>query len=181
MIDLFVIDDFFDAATREAVFAEVRSSAGAPATIYGGAAAVETRVRKTTRVAASPALQQLVMTMTLARKHEIEQHFAVELSECEEPQFLRYEPGDFFVAHQDGNTPLIRQTQKRIISTVIFLSEPSDYEGGSLVFHGDYRDPYFRQTAPAAPGTLLAFRAQTTHEVTPVVRGERFTIAGWLR
>jgi SM-20-related protein len=104
----------------------------------------------------------------------------VSLSECEEPQFLRYRKGDFFVAHQDGNTGLLLlDTERRLISTVIFLSresespEPDAFCGGSLVFS----DSGFH--VPAKPGTLVAFRSETTHEVTPVTHGERLSIASW--
>jgi predicted 2-oxoglutarate/Fe(II)-dependent dioxygenase YbiX len=32
-----------------------------------------------------------------------------------------------------------------------------------------------------APGTLICFRAETTHEVLPVTRGERVSIVSWFR
>jgi SM-20-related protein len=35
--------------------------------------------------------------------------------------------------------------------------------------------------ASPAPGTLVAFRADTTHEVVPVTYGERYTIVTWFR
>jgi predicted 2-oxoglutarate/Fe(II)-dependent dioxygenase YbiX len=35
--------------------------------------------------------------------------------------------------------------------------------------------------AQAAPGSLVAFRAETTHEVTTVTHGVRYTIATWFR
>jgi SM-20-related protein len=113
----------------------------------------------------------------------LENHFGVELNELEEPQFLHYRPGDFFVAHQDGNTPLIRdETLARKGSVIIFLNDQGEgYEGGSLVMHGKYPDWEYRQDATAAAGTLIAFRSETTHEVLPVTRGERFTIVSWLR
>ena len=112
----------------------------------------------------------------LALKESIEKHFDVVLNECEDPQFLRYREGDFFVAHQDGNTGLLRlETEKRLISTVIFLSR--DYSGGSLVF-SNLRE---RNQMSAEPGMLVAFRSETTHEVTPVTHGERYTIASWYR
>jgi len=117
-------------------------------------------------------------------KEAVEKHFAVTLNECEEPQFLRYREGDFFVAHQDGNTGLLRlDTERRLISTVIFLSresqtpEPDSYCGGSLVF-SDLRNSFHMR---AEPGTLVAFRSETTHEVTPVTHGERYSIASWYR
>lgn len=120
---------------------------------------------------------------------DVAAHFGVEVSECEEPQFLRYQMGDFFVAHQDGNTGLLRlDTERRLVSTVIFLSRESDspgadvFCGGSLVFT-NLRAPAegakFRMRAE--PGTLIAFRSETTHEVTPVTHGERLSIVSWFR
>jgi predicted 2-oxoglutarate/Fe(II)-dependent dioxygenase YbiX len=31
------------------------------------------------------------------------------------------------------------------------------------------------------PGMLIAFRAETTHEITPVTHGERYSIVSWYR
>jgi SM-20-related protein len=31
------------------------------------------------------------------------------------------------------------------------------------------------------PGILVAFRSETTHEVTPVTHGERLSIVSWYR
>jgi SM-20-related protein len=117
----------------------------------------------------------------------IEKHFDVSLTECEEPQFLRYREGDFFVAHQDGNTGLLRlETERRRISTVIFLSRESDvpgpnvFCGGALVLtnhHPSSDHAPFRVSAER--GTLVAFRSETTHEVTPVTHGERLSIVSW--
>jgi SM-20-related protein len=40
---------------------------------------------------------------------------------------LRYEPGDVFVAHQDGNIPLVwDDSHFRRVSAVILLSEQSE-------------------------------------------------------
>jgi predicted 2-oxoglutarate/Fe(II)-dependent dioxygenase YbiX len=119
---------------------------------------------------------------------EIQEHFGVELTGCELPQFLRYEEGDFFVAHQDGNTPLVYDdTRFRKVSAVIFLSTPSEevepetYGGGALVFHGPFSEPDLRVPVRPAPGTLIAFRSETTHEVVPVTHGERYTVVSWFR
>jgi len=190
MADLLVLRDFLDAPTREALVAELRRAAGAPATVFGkeAAGAVEARVRRATRVGVSPETRERVRRLLLERRGAVEAHFGVEVATCEEPQFLRYEAGDFFVAHQDGNTPLIHDDSRfRRVSVVVFLSEPSEepapgtYGGGALVFHAPYHEPERRTPAPAAPGTLVAFRAETTHEVTPVTHGERYTVVSWFR
>ena len=103
------------------------------------------------------------------------------LNECEEPQFLRYRAGDFFVAHQDGNTGLINLESDRLrrVSVTVLLNDHTDYEGGALVF-SDYRTGKRVEFAGEA-GTLLAFRSETTHEVTPVKSGERYSIVTWFR
>ena len=184
--DLFVVPQFFEPGLCEAILAELKTSEGSPATVYGRttSGSVDERTRKTFRLQPAGSLVELVTTRLLACKAAVEQHFSVALGECEEPQFLLYREGDFFVAHQDGNTGMLKlDTEQRLISTVIFLSreakQPSEdaYCGGSLVFSNLDGKYHF----PAAPGTLVAFRSETTHEVTPVTHGERYSIASWYR
>src|SRR6266851_2652414 len=125
MIDLLQIEDFLDAPACAELRAELRQAAGAPATLLGrsGATAVAPQVRRATRAAMPAAIRERVTQLLMARKDAVEQHFELTVKQCEEPQFLRYEPGDFFVAHQDGNTPLLHDDSRfRKISAVIFLS-----------------------------------------------------------
>ncbi len=179
---MLTIPDFLDTATRAQILAELRDAAASDATVYGVATSVDMQVRRTKHVEASETTRALVLRKLEARKSEIERHFDVETDVIEDPQFLRYETGDFFVAHQDGNTPLVRdETRFRKVSLVIFLSDRGEYEGGELQLHGKYPDFDRRESAPAEPGTLVAFRAETTHEVTPLTRGERYTIVSWYR
>ena len=184
--DLFVVTQFFEPAVCDAIVAEMKGAAGSAATVYGSAVSgtIDQTVRKTFRVKPSNETVALVTQKLLESKAAIEKHFALTLKECEEAQFLRYREGDFFVAHQDGNTGMTRlETEQRLISTVIFLSresestETGDYSGGSLVL-SNLRE---RFRIPAEPGMLVAFRSETTHEVTPVTHGERYSIASWYR
>src|SRR5947209_12331229 len=185
MIDMLQIDGLLDEGACAAMRAQLRTAAGAAAGLLG---AEEARplVRKTTRLKIPPALCSRITTLLMAQKERLERHFAQNLATCEEPQFLRYEVGDFFVPHQDGNTPLIHDDSRfRKISLVLFLSRqseepaPDTYGGGDLVLHGPYPGPEIRLAPP--PGTLVAFRAETTHEVIPVTHGERFTAVTWFR
>lgn len=184
--DLFVVPQFFDPDLCATILAELRTLEGRAATIYGraGPGLVDERTRKTLRLDPADEMIALVTARLWACKAAIEKYFAVTLKECEEPQFLRYREGDFFVAHQDGNTGLLNgETEQRLISTVIFLSREAEqletdaYCGGSLVFS------YFPDKFPLSsePGMLVAFRSETTHEVTPVTHGERYSIASWYR
>ncbi|HEU4431874.1 MAG TPA: 2OG-Fe(II) oxygenase [Pyrinomonadaceae bacterium] len=177
----------------EKIFSEISAIEGRSSVVYGSSQSgvVNENTRKSLRLAPSNETVELIVARLLAYMNEIAQHFAVSLNECEDPQFLRYETGDFFVAHQDGNTGMLRlDTESRLVSTVIFLSRevdspddsPHSHSGGSLVFTnpgviGDRAK--FR--VHADPGTLIGFRSETTHEVTPVTHGERYSIVSWYR
>jgi SM-20-related protein len=189
-VELLTIKNFLGAAALEDILSQMRTARSGPATVYGREAdgAVETLVRKVTRVNMPAETLEHVTRQLLDRKGEIESYFGEGLGECEEPQFLRYQEGDFFIPHQDGNTPLILdESRLRKVSIVIFLSAQAQeqtggaYSGGSLVLHGTYPNYEVRFPVTNDPGTLVAFRAQTTHEVTPVTYGERYTIVSWYR
>lgn len=176
--DLFVVKQFFEPRVCDAIVAEMKATQASDATVYGKGASgsIDTNVRKTLRAFPSRETVDLVTERLLSCKQAVAEHFSRTLTECEDPQFLQYREGDFFVAHQDGNTGMLRlETERRLVSTVIFLNR--EYSGGSLVFS----KVSSRYEMPSEPGTLVAFRSETTHEVTPVTRGERFSIASWYR
>lgn len=186
--DLFVERNFLDPDTLAEVFAAVRASRGGPATVYGRveSGAVDERVRRTTRVSPPCEVEELVRRLLLSRLRAVEEHFGLSLSELEEPQFLRYVEGDYFVAHQDGNTGMLRsEREERKVSAIIFLNsqtetpDPNAYRGGTLIFHPRGAGERLRLLGEA--GALVLFRAETTHEVEPVRHGERFTIASWYK
>jgi SM-20-related protein len=190
MIDFLHVRDFLDAGTRAEVRDELSRAAGAPATVLStdSSGLVQPAVRRTTRLPAPDRVRELVTRRFRDLKPELESHFGLSLGDYEEPQFLRYEKGDYFVAHQDGNTPLVFDRSRfRRISVVVFLSTPAPeaslhtYGGGSLVFHGSRYEPDLRLPMTPPPGSLIAFRSETTHEVTPVTHGERYTIVTWFR
>lgn len=186
--NLFVAKQFLEPSTCREIVAEMSAAQSDAATVYGRttSGSVEQSVRQTLRIRPSVATVESIVHRLLALKDRIEKHFAFELSECEDPQFLQYREGDFFVAHQDGNTGLTRlDTERRLVSTVMFLSRESDslqpnaHCGGSLLF-SDLRTTE-KVRFVGEPGMLVAFRAETTHEITPVTHGERYSIVSWYR
>ena len=188
MIDTLEVKSFLSPAECAGLREELRQAAGAQATVLSPEPGGEVKplVRRTTRMNVPAIIAAQITARLMAQKDALADRFGHALSACEPPQFLRYLPGDFFVAHQDGNTPLIHDHSRfRKISAVIFLSAfseapaPESYGGGALVLHGPYSGPELRVPLTPAPGTLVAFRAETTHEVLPVTHGERFTIVSW--
>ena len=155
-------------------------AAGEASRVTGVAAeATVDLARRSTRLALAPATDALLRARLGAVRPVLEAHFGRPLGELEPLQALRYGPGDYFVAHQDGNTPLIHDdTRHRRVSLSLLLSEPGDWTGGELVFHGPGVE---RQVASVPAGGAIAFRAETTHEVAPLQSGQRLSVAGWFR
>ena len=76
----------------------------------------------------------------------------------------------------------------RLVSVVLFLNDETDepgtdsYTGGSFIIYGILDDPRFENRGfkvQGAEGTLVAFRSEKFHEVTPVTSGARFTVVSW--
>ncbi|HKV33890.1 MAG TPA: 2OG-Fe(II) oxygenase [Pyrinomonadaceae bacterium] len=189
--NLFLLQNFLDAKTCGDLIGELVDSptTQAPVYIQGSDSTLHEDVRKTTSLHPSAETITHVHTLLLAQKSALAAHFGLSLTDCELPQFLRYQPGDFFVRHQDGNTDTLDFDHLRIrkISLIAFLNnhaaEPQEncFSGGALTFY-DKRDA----DAESFPltgemGLLVGFRADTYHEVLPVTSGDRFTIISWFR
>jgi SM-20-related protein len=192
--ELFLVRDFLGVELCEEIIAEVRAAWGGPATVYseGASSPVNEKLRKTTRRMLSTSTNEFVRRLLLEQKEAIERHFQISLSDCEEPQFLFYKEGDFFVPHQDGNSELLEFDHLRVrrISVVIFLNRqslepgPDTYCGGSLVFFESGSDTERKELGyhlTGETGLLVAFRSETMHEVPPVTHGERYSIVCWYK
>ena len=184
------IPDFLEEAERQALLDELVAASTAASTLMNEAAGgvVNVSARRSKRVTVSEATAERVRQRLLAAMAPLAEHFGAQVSTCEAPQFLRYDEGDFFVPHQDGNTPLVHDDSRfRRISAVIFLSPrseepaPGTYGGGDHSVHGRNVRQFEPTPASGTPGTLVAFPTEETHEVTPVTHGVRFTIAAWYR
>jgi predicted 2-oxoglutarate/Fe(II)-dependent dioxygenase YbiX len=185
--DLQLIRGFFNAETCWEIINEMRRSPASPAVTYGQgkAGSVNARVRNVTQLKPSRTTVEHVTRRLMDYRARLEEHFGLALNACEDPQFLCYRVGDFFVAHQDGNTGLLRLDTDRLrrISVSIFLNSQTEapetdaYCGGSLVFL-DWRNRREFSLSGEA-GILVAFRSETTHEVIPVTYGERYSIVSW--
>jgi SM-20-related protein len=182
--NLFMFRNFLDPEVCETIKLEAGSAPTTQAPVYieGSPGTIHETIRKTTSFHPSEETVSRVHDCLLQQKSLLESHFNLSLSDCETPQFLRYEVGDFFVRHQDGNTKQLDFDHLRIrrISIVVFLNE--GFGGGTLNFYDEQAaDGPKTFSLPGETGLLVAFTADTFHEVVPVTRGERFTIISWFR
>ena len=185
--NLFLLRNFLDVDACASLRAELNLSLTTQAPVYieGTEGTIHESIRKTTSLHPSAETISEVHDRLLSQKSALETHFHLNLTDCEPPQFLRYEKGDFFVRHQDGNTKQLDFDHLRVrrISIVVFLNdfavepEANCYSGGLLKFY-EQQGTY---GLPGETGMLVAFSADTLHEVSPVTGGERFTIISWFR
>jgi SM-20-related protein len=190
VIELLEIEAALDASTVDRIRQEMGAAEGDPATVLGSApqGRIMSRARKATRIAVDGAAGAAVVGLLERVQPRIATHFGRSLNGFEPPQFLRYGPGDYFVAHQDGSTSLVHDESRfRKVTVVILLSAqskhptPETFCGGSLVLHSPFGQARPLLTLALAPGTLVAFPAETTHEVLPITHGQRLTVVSWYR
>ena len=116
--------------------------------------------------------RQLLKTIAAANRA----HFNFDLTEfLERMQVARYDEAKsgFFDWHMDcGTGPLAAQ---RKLTIVVQLSEENGYDGGCLETNADGHIV----TASRKIGSALILPSFILHHVTPVTRGERYSLTLW--
>ncbi|MBB6577675.1 PKHD-type hydroxylase [Comamonas odontotermitis] len=96
------------------------------------------------------------------------------------PLFNRYSgASNFYGEHVDGAVLHSKATQQWVrsdISCTLFLSEPSEYEGGELVM----REHFGEKKIKLAAGDMILYPGSTVHQVMPVTRGTRLASFFWV-
>jgi PKHD-type hydroxylase len=94
------------------------------------------------------------------------------------PLFNRYAPGMGFGDHVDNAIRFAGPVRFRTdLSATLFLSEPSDYDGGELVV----QDAYGEHAAKLSAGDMVLYPASSVHRVAPVTRGVRTAAFFWVQ
>lgn len=98
---------------------------------------------------------------------------------------IRYDAGDHFNWHIDTNAyramsyPGLGDELDRKVSVSVNLSDPADYDGGDMEFVNG-----LGQTALGPDlrtrGSVVVFPSTVGHRVTPVTRGSRYALVGWM-
>lgn len=169
-LHLFAIDNYLPADDFRIAMIDAPSADATVSRSGGTEYAVDDVLRRTRRVHATEAMERDFVLRLETIRDAVAEHFNVALHDIEQPQFLAYREGDFFVRHADRDRG---GRNRRAVSVIVFVND--DYEGGGLKFTGD--DVAITITPTA--GQLIAFRSDALHEVEPVTKGLRFTIVSW--
>jgi PKHD-type hydroxylase len=104
-------------------------------------------------------------------------HFKYALSYSEPFQYSVYDSNELgcYDVHCDS---YLRNTSgfTRKISFSILLSDPSEFEGGDLLLHTE-KTPV---KMPLKKGSIILFPSFAPHSVTPVTKGVRKALVGWM-
>lgn len=102
-------------------------------------------------------------------------YFQFDLKEILLLQFTQYraEENGLYNSHLD----IGREIPNRKLSFSLQLTDPVDYEGGELRFLHLRTEP---EVAPKARGKIIFFPSWIVHEVTPVTKGTRHSLVGWV-
>jgi PKHD-type hydroxylase len=96
------------------------------------------------------------------------------------PLFNRYDEGMGFGAHVDNAIRFSSAGAVRYrtdLSATLFLSDPSEYEGGELVIE----DTYGEHAVKLSAGDLVLYPATSLHRVEAITRGSRWASFFWIQ
>lgn len=105
--------------------------------------------------------------------HDVNSHrYKFDLHGFTEPlQLGLYQESGHYKWHSD----FAQGFTTRKLSIVLQLSDPSEYEGGKLEFFG-----FENEKVHDGQGDLIFFPSFNVHRVTPVTKGERYSLVAWI-
>jgi predicted 2-oxoglutarate/Fe(II)-dependent dioxygenase YbiX len=182
---IFVADGVLDEATCRRVREAMDVGAPEPAEILGREIEVAEHERRAVHIDVDEQVLGLIETCLDGRREAISAFFGQTLRSREGPGLLRYTTGSFYGPHVDrAEVVSWPQAAERAVAVVLFLESSRDvdtgggFSGGVLRVYEDGSTPI--DIVPTR-GTLVAFPADTLHEVTVVQEGTRDTVVDWFR
>jgi PKHD-type hydroxylase len=94
--------------------------------------------------------------------------------------FNSYAGGQTFGTHVDTAIRQLTTTAQRIrtdLSATLFLTDPTDYDGGELIVEDNYGEKSVKLPA----GSMVLYPATSLHRVEPVTRGNRVSSFFWIQ
>jgi PKHD-type hydroxylase len=98
-----------------------------------------------------------------------------DIDDHEPTQIAKYEEGGHYDWHTDETFFDRKRGYHRKVSSIIFLSDPSTYVGGDLIFES----PLGEHKIDVGIGSIICFPSETRHKVKPVTEGIRYSLASW--
>jgi PKHD-type hydroxylase len=117
----------------------------------------------------------LYQRMTDLVNENNKKYFQFDLDMIEKLQFTFYDSSENGCYKQHVDPLQWTNPHNRKLSFIIQLSDPNQYEGGEIKLYTGQEITIKKQK-----GLIVFFPSNILHEVTPVTRGERYTLVGWV-
>lgn len=104
-----------------------------------------------------------------------EEYFNYDLTHILPLQFTTYDESN--EGHYKPHIDIGQSQPNRKLTFSLQLSDPFSHEGGTLQFPYNRTEP---EIAPRARGKIIFFPSFMLHEVTPVTKGTRYSLVGWV-
>ena len=173
--------EFFSPHERAALSEEMRNARKDPSRVgEQGEYVLRPGARNSNHLSVGAQWKELVRRRLDELRPRLEARFGRSFGAGQKPRFLSYVEGQFFGPHRDLllgplEPPVVTS---RSLSVIVFVN-PEEYAGGTLILR-DMGVPGSKMEIKGRPGGFVAFHPLVLHEVTPVTKGERFSIACWL-
>jgi predicted 2-oxoglutarate/Fe(II)-dependent dioxygenase YbiX len=183
-LHIFIAEHAMDDATCRRVQAAMDVGVREPTEVIEDEMALVEDVRRASHIDVPPVIFELIDAHLDAQRPAIATFFEAQLDGREGVNLLRYEPGGFYRPHVDrADLPAWPSAARRAVTVVLFLESSREADPGGGFSGGILRLFPEGQDTPIEiipkRGTLVAFPAETPHEVTPVIDGHRDTIVDW--
>ena len=124
----------------------------------------------------TPATEFIFRKIEIAINKMNSAFYRYDLTEIEDLQFSEYDESyqGMYTSHTDDGA----DAYSRKISFSIQLSDATDYDGGDLLIYRHKIDK--PSTVQRDLGFMAIFPSWSIHEVTPVTRGTRYSLVGWV-
>jgi PKHD-type hydroxylase len=102
------------------------------------------------------------------------QFWNFDLTRIETLQYSEYSIGQFYKPHIDMLYQAPNQGVRKL-SFTLQLTDPKEYEGGDVIIKNGTDSPIHKNK-----GTISFFPSYVLHEVTPITKGTRHALVGWI-
>jgi PKHD-type hydroxylase len=189
-VHLYTAPAFFDRQTCARIRAAMDVGTSEPSEVLNDGAldialeiALDEDVRRATSVDVDGTTLGFIERAFDTRRDEVGQFFGVSLAAREGTSLLRYPAGGFYKPHRDYALDAAWPgAALRRVALVVFLNSSREADGAGAFAGGWLRlFPDDGETIEVRPreGTLVAFPADTLHEVTLVRDGVRDSLVDW--
>lgn len=182
-IPLLIEPQFLAARDCERIRRAMDRGDGDAAEIVGDTIVTSSEIRRTVSIEIDPAVREWFERRLDECRPTVARALGRPLGHREGSGFLRYSPGGFYRPHRDrGDVAGWPDAARRTAAVVVFLNHSktigrNGFDGGTLRLYPEEGSPPL--DFQPETGLLVAFPAETLHEVLPVHAGIRDAAVDW--